>query len=270
MEENKMITLKFPKLEKALTKQDKTFKDDDPRKGVIVFRDNAIVFTHYYCLVVNLKDYFRNDCDITDETELRELRRILFFMNAKTFNKEFWEELTKGANMKMDQGNLYIENPRYAKHLHYKEIEINHLPILETLIIANNLPSGPTSVISLPYGALISIAETLKADFKNDHIIMEFSGADKFVRFTFRNRKHFYGIIMPHFDSAQEGFRFEYLNNFMNDEFIKETVAELREIHKPKLPPPPPKTVETAETEGDLFKQEFTTGNSWSRSNPNE
>jgi hypothetical protein len=239
-----MITLKFPKLEKALMKADKDWSNDNPRLGIIILQQNAIVLNHNFMLVVDLYDYFVDDCDITDENEIKELKRILFFMNGKIFNKQFWEELTKGANMRMKEGALFIESPRYAKDLHYKEMQVDFLDPLERLEEVNAQDQGVLSVVSLPFAAFLSIGDTLKTDLKLDHIILEFSDQTRPVKFTFRNRKHFYGYIIPDYDSAQEGFRFENLQYFMKDEVIREMIADLR---AQKTPPPP--AIEKNETE---------------------
>jgi hypothetical protein len=231
-----MITLQFPKLENALAKITKDMKEDDPRRGIIIINGNAIVFQDNFCLAVNLYDYFTLDCDIDDEEELQELKKILFYMDGKTFNKEFWKELTKGANMKMNKGLLFVETPKYAKDLHYKEVPINFLEPLRGLTYAKNLADSLVSKIALPFEALHLIYNCLSADFKGDKMILEFSTEDKPVRFTFKNRKHFYGYLIPDYSASQEGFRFECLNDFVEDEFVSET---LQDLEKQQAPPPP-------------------------------
>ncbi len=234
-----MITVKFPALQKALTKDTKDLNDDDPRRGIIVINGRAIVIQDAFCLVCNLDEYFRIEAGIEDEFEIQELERILFYMDGKVFSKEFWLELTKGANMKMNNGSLYLENPKYSKDLHQKDIDIP-TDFIEPLSALANLQKQAVQVLSaiaIPYGALKTIYDCLTSDFKTDLIIFEFTGQDMPVKFTFRKRKHFYGYFHPHFDAAQEGFKFEDLETFTLG--TAEFLAQLKEDAKGKVPPVP-------------------------------
>lgn len=236
---NVKLTLKFPKLEKALTKN-KDLKDDDPRKGIIVLNNNAIVINDDFCLVIELMDYFAIDCGIEDELELQELKKILFYMDEKIFTKEYWEELTKGATMRMNGDAIYIETPKYAKDLHYKHMEANLLFPLSMLKSVSESRQSLISAVALPFGSLKQIYDTLPNDFKGDHIIFEFADQTRPTKFTFRNRKHVYGYILPHYDAAQEGFKFETMHAFVEDEYIKSITVELETAKKASLAPPPP------------------------------
>lgn len=235
-----MITVKFPALNKALTKNVKDLPEDDPRRGIIVLNNNAIVLRNSFCLVCDLYEYFTIEAGIEDDFELEELERILFYMDGKVFSGEFWTELTKGANIKMQEGNLYIENPKYAKDLHHKELEIDLLEPLKKLDRIAKQPESMLSAIGIPFGALNTIYSCLSADFKNDIIIFEFSSQDSPVKFTFRKRKHFYGYLMPHFDSVQEGYRFDTLTEFITaiTPYLEELKAEFERKSKPAPPPP--------------------------------
>jgi hypothetical protein len=239
-----MVTLKFPKLNSALVKPTKDMLDDDPRRGIIVLEGNAIVLAHEFCLVVNLYDHFTLDCNVSDDEELAEINRILYYMNGKIFNVEFWTELTKGAHMKMKDGYLYIETTRYVKNLHYKEVEFNMFEPLINIKRASEVQENLLSVVALPFGALNSIFETLKADFKNDYIIFEFGMQGQPVKFTFKNRKHFFGYILPNYDASQEGFRFDHLHYFIDDEFVRNLIEDLKGKY---APPPPPKEFRNVE-----------------------
>lgn len=231
-----MITIKFPSFEKAISKNLKELDDDDPRRGIIVLNNNAIVINEDFCFVINLYDYFTIECGIESEDEIDNLKKILFYMNGKIFNSEFWKELTKGSNMRITNGLLYIENPKYAKDLHYTHADLNVLEPLEELIGAAEMKENLISAIGLPFNALKTIYDCLASDFKTDIIIFEFNAQDQPVKFTFRKRKHFFGYILPHYNSVQEGFRFESLKSFTEDEDIKDLVKELQS----QVPLPPP------------------------------
>ena len=241
-----MVTLKFPSLNKALIKNQKDLKENDPRKGIIVLDGNAIVLRNDFCFVVNLYDYFTLECGIEDDDEITELNRILFFMNGKVFNNEFWNELTKGSNTKMNQGSLYIENPKYSKDLHHKEIIVDMLEPLISLRKAISRDEAPVPSIGLPFLTLKTIYDCMSNDFKTDILLMEFSAQDQPVKFTFRARKHCFGFINPHYDSTQEGFRFEAYKNFIHSENTLDLISEL-ELEF--VPPPPPS--------GDVATEEY-------------
>lgn len=232
-----MITVKFPALQKALTKDVKDLNEDDPRRGIIVINGCAIVLQDTFCLVCNLDEYFKIEAGIEDDFEIQELERILFYMDGKVFSKEFWLELTKGSNMKINNGSLYMENPKYSKDLHQKDIEIDFIEPLSALANTQKQAIQVLSAIAIPFGALNTIYGCLSADFKNDIIIFEFTGQDMPVKFTFRKRKHFYGFIRPHYDAAQEGFKFEDLETFTLG--TAEFLAQLKDDAKSKVPPVP-------------------------------
>jgi hypothetical protein len=234
-----MINLQFPKLNNALIKNQKEMDENDPRRGVIIVDNHAIVLNAKFCLVVNLYDYFSLDCGISAQEELAELKKILFYMNGKTFNSEYWNELVKGANMEIQKNMLLIETPKYAKDLYYKDMDINLYEPLQRLIEVSEYEQNMVPAISLPFAALDLIYNTLKAEFKDDHIILEFTSTDRPVKFTFKDRKFVFGFIMPHYASLEEGFRFEHLENFAKNE----TVGFLLEEHTPALVPEAPEDI---------------------------
>lgn len=233
-----MIAIKFPALHKALMKDVKDLDEDDPRRGIIVLNDNAIVFSNQFCLVCNLFDYFTIEAGIEADDEIEELKRILFFMDGQVFSKDFWNELTKFSHMKISNGSLYVENPKYSKDLHQKEFDVNFLEPLSKLTNLQNQGLGAQDTIAIPFGALKSIYDTLPSEFKTDIIVFEFTGQDMPVKFTFRKRKHFYGFLSSHYDAAQEGFKFETLSNFVSS--IKDMLKALKEEEKKKVVAPPP------------------------------
>lgn len=239
-----MISIKFPALHNALAKNLKDLEEDDPRRGIIVLNNNAIVLRDSFCLVCNLYDFFTIEGGIEDDLELQELERVLFYMDGKVFSKDFWNELTKFLDMKINNGSLHIENPKYSKDLHGKELQVDMIEPLSLLTNIQKQAIMELSAVAIPFSALNDIYSVLKSDFKTDIIIFEFTGQDMPVKFTFRKRKHFYGFINPHYDAAQEGFKFEDLETFTQS--FSEMLASLKEEAKSKTPPPPP--IEQKET----------------------
>jgi hypothetical protein len=231
-----MINLQFPKLNNALIKNQKDLDENDPRRGVIVIDKHAIILNAKFCMVVDLYSYFSIDGGITDRAELDELKDILFYMNGKVFNSEYWNELVKGANMEMHEGKLFIETPKYAKDLHYKDAEINLYEPLQRLLALSEGSKGMVPAISIPFEALELIYATLKPQFKADHLILEFQSTDKPVRFTTKDRKFVFGFIMPHYESLEEGFRFEYLDNFAKNDQVEYFLEEYKPSAVPQAP----------------------------------
>ncbi len=235
-----MITIQFPALHKALTKDVKDLPENDPRRGIIILNNNAIILRNDFCLVCDLFEYFIIETGIEDDVEIKELEKILYYMDGKIFSSEFWTELIKGANMKMNEGNLYVENPKYSKDLHHKIIPIDLLEPLKKLQKTQEQPEELLSSIGIPFGALNTIYSCLSTDFKSDIIIFEFNRQDTPVKFTFRKRKHFYGYINPHYDAVQEGFRFDILETFIKSisGYIEVLDAEAKKKIVPAPPPP--------------------------------
>lgn len=248
-----MITLKFPKLEKALQSNVKDELKDSPLRGIIILNDKAIVYRYGFLLAVDLYDYFVIDCGISDDEELKVLKGILMYMNGKVFSGEFWSELTKGANMKMNNGALYVENPRYSKDLHYKHLDINIIEPLQKMTRAISLSEALVGSISIPFATLKTIYDVLPSDFKTDNIIFEFHSQDALVKYTFKNRKHFFGYIHPDYNSAQEAYKFDSFESFVED--FQEHLEELVQAFIP--PPPPSAELESAEEDEVINKAQL-------------
>jgi len=240
-----MITLKFPKLETALQKAN-ALKDeplDSPLRGIIVLEQKAMVFNMGWMIVIDLYDYFTIECGIEHDDELNSLEGILMYMNGKIFSSDYWSELTKGANMQMKQGALEVENPRFSKDLHYKELNVNIIEPLSKLTKARTLEESMVGSIAINFGVLNSIYKILPADFKIDDIIFQFSSQNDYVKYTFRERKHIYGYIKPGYDAVQEGFRFTNMEFFVDN--FQDYLSGLIADQTPPLPPPLPVKDET-------------------------
>jgi len=257
-----MVTLSFPKLDKALMSNTnlKDLDANDPRRGIIVVNGHAIVLAAKFCIVVDLREHFIIDCGITDENEIKELDAILFYMNGKVFVREYWSELTKGGTMKMHEGMIYLKNPNYAKDLHFIETEINGEVIdislfepLSKLKEILTLEEKLTSAVAIPFGSLLAIGEILKAELKMDNIIFQFSNPDKPVKFTFDNKKHFFGFVYPNYNAVQSGFRFHNYETFIKHKLIDFLIEE----HTPAPVPDAPNevTMEIVKdlNQGDMF-----------------
>ena len=102
------MRFKLPKIQGALN-SNKSLQDDDARKMIHVFEGHAIV-SNDLIVIVNIRDYVKNELKIVDEDELKELTTLVNWMNGKSFNKQFWSELTKEVLVKdIDSENDEIE-----------------------------------------------------------------------------------------------------------------------------------------------------------------
>lgn len=238
-----MIVLKFPPIHKGLARPDKDMEPNDPRRGIMVLKDFAFIIQDGFCFVINLFEYFTLNCNIEDENDIKELKKILFFMNGKSFNKDFWTELTKGTEMEMHNGSLHLQNPQYSKDLHYEEIDLDMMEPLQMLLNSFELKEDLVSAIGVYYNSLEAVYRCLPNDFKTDVIIMQFSSTNKNVKFTFRKNKHCFGYFISHYESVQDAFRFEHYENFVTSDLFKSTIKEFDErkkVESPPLPPLPP------------------------------
>ncbi len=226
-----MITVKFPNIHKSLAKNTKDFSENDPRKGVIVIGNNAIVYQMNFILIINLFDFFQIEQGIVSEEDIRSLKKILFYMNGKVFPLNYWKELTVGANISIVDGVLSVETPKYSKDLHYKPLDINFSIIINKLKRTESLKEFNVGSIAIPFQPLNLIYSCL--DLKNDHIIFSFSGESDLIKFTFKNKDYCYGCINPNTEAVSVPNLFYLLEEFVNsDEF---------EVIESLFPPLPPK-----------------------------
>lgn len=234
-----MLTLKFPKMEKALTKAKDGLKPNSPRLKVLVVDQHAIVLGDFMCLVCNIYDYFTIHDMITDEKETQSLKEILRYMNGKSFTAKYWEELTKGASfMVSDNKTLYIETPSVKKELHYQDEEVDVLPPLRGLLKASEQEQTSVPTISMNYKSLRIIKDCFGTILDKQGITFSFSGQSKRAKFTFTGYKFIYGYIHTDYNAANEGFLFEDLNEFAQNQ--KPIVIALEKKQEEQAIPAPP------------------------------
>ena len=250
------VVLKFPNLTKASIKDVKDLADNDPRRGILVFNNVAIAFASTHCLCVDLMEYFTIEQGIEGTEEVAELSRILQFLDCKRVPFKMWEELTKGAEMCLEEGKIKISTPKFKKDLIYEEQDVDFIEVFSMLVKTCDQETGSLGDIALPFLSLKQIYDVLSTEFKHDKIILDIAGHNQPVKFTFRARKHFFGYIFPHYDSVQEGFRYDLWETW-NDEVAIELSA-LKEKRKQEVPPPPPSQALNSEDDDspNLFKVE--------------
>lgn len=188
-----MITLKFPPLHNLVSKDTKELADDDPKKGIVVIKDHAIVTTHKSMVFFNLKNWFIKDLGIDSDDMLEELGAVLDYMDGKMFFFPFWAELTKGAVVSVEGNHLELDGA-VRKDLFYRDHQFDDKIIIEAL--ENNLRSGPVAVSrhALYVEPILAVMNKLKGFVGNDTIAIESVGVNTNIRFTFEGNPWIFGI----------------------------------------------------------------------------
>ena len=130
-------------MQKLVSKDTAELEPDDPKKGVVVLSDHAIVVTSKSILFFNLKDYFIKSNDIDDQETLETLGTIMDFMHGHMFSPAFWEELTKGAIVSVEDETLQLDGA-VRKDLIYSEKMFDPTEI--KTILEHNVDGEPKAV----------------------------------------------------------------------------------------------------------------------------
>lgn len=189
-----MISLKFPPLEKFVSNDVSELNDEDPRKGVVVLNDHAIVLTTRSLVFFNLKDYFINKNSIQDQDILNDLGLIMDFMHGRMFSKAFWAELTKGAVVSVLDETLQLDGA-VRKDLIYSSQTFDKGEILTYLSKSVSVKPVSVSRGALYVEPLLFILSTFKSFVKNDSIAFEYAGVNTMVRFTFKENPWIFGLV---------------------------------------------------------------------------
>ena len=189
-----MISLKFPPLQKLVQKEVEELHERDPRRGITVLSEHAIIITDRSLLFFNMKDYFVKTNAIKDEDIMNSLDIVMEFMHGKMFTVPFWEELTKGAVMSVEDETLQLDG-RIRKDLFYKERSFDEEDIVAAL--RANISNDPVSVprASIYIAPIFDILNVLKSITKNDSIALEYVGVNTMIRFTFKDNPWLFGLI---------------------------------------------------------------------------
>lgn len=247
-----MLTLKFPKINEALSKNQTSLNTNSPRRRVIIVDNHAIVLSDFFCVVVNLYEYFTIDQGITEPEDRDSLTEILEYFNGKSFNKDYWAELVKGADVEvMENGNLFIKTPKLERELHYEDAHLDVLSLLEHLYKTNGREKMACDTIALNFKAMKTLGKCFGTELDTQSIVYEFSGQDRYVKFTFSRSKFIYGYVHTDYDAAKEGFLFHDLEQFCKDN--QEMVEGMRAMKK-SIPAPPMPQDNLPDVNDGLFK----------------
>ena len=212
-----MVTLKFPALHNALQKSMHDVDPLDVKSGVYIYSNRAYILQDDFLLICNLYDYFTIEGGVETDEQLKGLNSVLSYLNGKVINKALWIELTKESVMKVDNGRLSLHSEGYVKDYKIFPSTVKATGMFNRVkTVIDKVPTAIQS-LSLPMASFNFIYSTLKKTFNSEHIIFEFCGQANAVKFTFRKRKHIYGYIIPHYDSANEEFKFEDFNTICEE-----------------------------------------------------
>jgi hypothetical protein len=225
------ITISFPKLNEALRKDKKNVKLFY-EKGIVILNGIAFAISPTLILAVNLKEFFMIEHHIESSEELNELDIVLFYLEQKVFSPEYWKELIALSDMSVDKGKLVVDNPKYTKVLEY-DIEQNNFRVLIDILLDFNSYQNVDEQVSLKMADILSINKCYSKEFKSD--IISFQAIENnYVRFTFKDRKYFYGFINNRTDVTNDPFRFDTLREDLA------TLSDLKQFYKKGPEPPKP------------------------------
>jgi len=203
-----MISLKFPPLHKLLGKDIAELPEDSPKRGIAVLADHAIVVNERYLLFFNMKDYFIKQNGIDDEEIMEVLGSIMDFMHGRMFKKAFWEELTKGAIVSVEDNTLQLDGA-VRKDLIYSDQSFDSSEILEMLKRSANGEPMDVSRSAIYVEPLFDILNIMKGYVKKDSVAFEYMGVNTMVRFTFESNPWMFGLVSSDPMLTSKGFLFQ-------------------------------------------------------------
>lgn len=208
-----MLSLKFPPLEKLLAKDTTELDPDNPRNGVCVYNENAIIVQEQWLLMFNLSDYFINTMAYTSDKEIRDLAELMEFMHGKMFSSAFWKELTQTSFVSITHEGISLDGV-IRKDIHYKEKFFDDSEL--RMICMGMAECTPTSkkVNAVNVAPLLSILGTLRPLVKNDTIVLRTVGEATPIQFTFDGNPWIYGVLFPEISVSSKNFMFDQLENF--------------------------------------------------------
>lgn len=214
------MKFKLPSLHLGLLKDLKS-PEDDSRKFIHVIGGHAIL-QNEIIIIVDLREYIKHECDITDQEELDQLTSIINWMEGKSFSNEFWKELTKENHTTMTPDGFEIEYLSYNKVLVYEAIDTN--PLLMAQVINDNIGAIPVTVdrIGIKSSVLTTLTSMFKTEMKSDNFVFDFCGKTNPIKFTAQRKTYIFGLLPTDYNSTTEFTAFLNVNDFRDTiiEFI--------------------------------------------------
>lgn len=201
------MEFQLPKLDGLISK-DVKLTDEDIRKYIHVVKGHAVV-TNGLLACVNLREYVKIECEITDEDELEELTEMIEWMEGKSFPLEYWKELTKKNYVKLiSEKGLEIENLHSSKILIYEDSICNIASLIQQL--TSNLNNEDMAVEKVAFSAemLGRVLTAFKAETKGLSIILKTTGEDTACKFQVHKKDYIFGLIPTNYDASNDIYNF--------------------------------------------------------------
>jgi len=208
-----MIQLAFPPVHKLVEKDQSSFEEGDPRKGVLVIENHAVVMTFNSLVCVDLEQYFTVKEKKNSMEDVENMNDIFKFMNNKLFGVGFWAELTKNAIMSVRDGKLHLEG-MVRKDLYNDYKEYTTKDLIRSL--GNVIDQEPVGLrkVGLSCRGIYQLLKTFGTTVQKDSIALEFVGTSSACKFTFEKNPWIFGLLDQDPVFASQEFLYEDLNAF--------------------------------------------------------
>lgn len=201
----------FPKLD-GLVNKDAKSNDDDIRKYIHVIGGNAIVINKSF-VVVRLRDYIKQECEITEDFET--LDNILAFFEGRSFTADYWKEFTVPHEISLNGDSVILEGLNYTKTLHNNNPPVVLMNVVDLLI--QNLNKEPMALenVAVNFGELSKVTTAFKKELKGLHLNLKFSGQDVPMVFQGEKKDYIFGLIPLDYDAANDMYNFKEIETYV-------------------------------------------------------
>ena len=201
----------FPKLD-GLVNKDAKSNDDDIRKYIHVIGGNAIVINKSF-VVVRLRDYIKQECEITEGFET--LDNILAFFEGRSFTADYWKEFTVPHEVFLNGNSVTLEGLNYTKTLHNNDAPVVLMNVVDLLI--QNLNKQPRALenVAVNFGELSKVTTAFKKELKGLHLNLKFSGQDVPMVFQGEKKDYIFGLIPLDYDAANDMYNFKEIETYV-------------------------------------------------------
>lgn len=197
----------LPKLN-TLVSKDMKGNSEDIRKYIHVVNGHAILINGII-IVVNLREYVKVECEITDENELNHLDTILEWMEGKSFTGDFWAELTNKYEVNLlNNGQFEIQTLNYSKTLIWEETFTVMENVMEMLISNLNRQPSITEVLGIPFDSLSKVTACFKKELKGFNLLVKPIAQDAHIMFQAHKKDYIFGIVPLDYNSANDIYAF--------------------------------------------------------------
>lgn len=204
------MKIRLPKIHLLLNSNGKLV-DSDPRKSVHVTNGYAIV-SNDIIAVVNLREYIKRELGLTEEHQFDELSDLINWMNGKSFNKEFWSELTKEifvTTIDSENDEIEIEYSGFNKKLQYIQRDTNSERALQ--LLKSNITRTEVARERFAIGGefLSLLTKAFTNELKYDNLLFAMAEQGTSVRFSLNKKDYIFGVIPESFEASMDMMAFD-------------------------------------------------------------